>query len=329
MTNDPRPADPWGRDPATTPAPSPDSEALAPHAPGRSPGFAPWPASAPTPVAPGVPPPGPALPSPRRAGGVRLVAATAVLAALVGTGSTIAVLEITGQVGTAGGPAATTSAAPASSLQLASGSTSTTDIVALAEKSVVTVRTTAAGFSGRTTGEGAGSGIVISADGLILTNAHVITGADSIAVDLPDGTTADASVVVADTTADLAVVKANATGLTPATLGDSSTLEVGQSVIAIGTPLGLYPGTVTSGIISALDRSITAGEGRRGASEQLSNLIQTDAAMNAGNSGGPLLDEAGRVIGINTAVSGSASGLGFAIPINAAKSIIAQAGGTS
>ncbi len=268
-----------------------------------------------------------------RGPGLRLIAATAVLSAVLASGSTVAVLEVVAPAATPA--AATSTASPAAStpastnLQLATGATSIADIVAAAQKSVVTVRTTDTGFGGQVSGEGAGSGIIVSSGGLILTNDHVISGASSIQVDLPDGRTVSATVVTSSTSADLAIIKADATGLTPAKLGDSSTLKVGQGVIAIGTPLGIYPGTVTSGIVSALDRSITAGTGRFGGGEQLSGLIQTDAAMNPGNSGGPLLDDSGDVIGINTAVSGSAAGLGFAIPINAAKAIIAQANGSS
>ncbi len=295
-----------------------------------------WPAAAPDQRMPPVT--GPVRPAAGgRGASLRLVVGSAVLSAILAAGSTVAVLEVVAPAATAtatAGPASSASpgasAASSANLQLATGGSSISDIVAAAQNSVVTVRTTDTGFGGQVSGEGAGSGIVVSANGLILTNDHVISGASSLSVDLADGRTVTATVVTANAAADLAIIKADATGLTPATLGDSSTLKVGEGVIAIGTPLGIYPGTVTSGIVSALDRSITAGTGRfGGGGEQLSGLIQTDAAMNPGNSGGPLLDIQGNVIGINTAVSGSAAGLGFAIPINAAKSLIAQAAGSS
>ncbi len=327
----------------TPPEPQPPLDGIPPigGAPSASPpsvGW--WPAGAPGEGVPSAPGPAQAGRGGRggngRGGTLRLVVGSAVLSAILAAGSTVAILEVASPAATStAGPASSASpaaSAPASSasLQLATGGSSITDIVATAQASVVTVRTTDTGFGGQVSGEGAGSGIVVSANGLILTNDHVISGASTISVDLADGRTVTATVVTTNTAADLAIIKADATGLTPAKLGDSSTLKVGEGVIAIGTPLGVYPGTVTSGIISALDRSITAGTGRSGGGgEQLSGLIQTDAAMNPGNSGGPLLDDQGNVIGINTAVSGSAAGLGFAIPINAAKSLIAQAIGSS
>jgi S1-C subfamily serine protease len=121
------------------------------------------------------------------------------------------------------------------------------------------------------------------------------------------------------------VIKVTATGLIPAKLGSSATVQVGQTVLAIGSPLGTYTETVTRGIVSGLDREITVRSETTGRPIKLSHLIQTDAAINPGNSGGPLLDEAGNVIAIATASSADAQGLGFAIPIDAARSIIAQA----
>jgi S1-C subfamily serine protease len=124
---------------------------------------------------------------------------------------------------------------------------------------------------------------------------------------------------------DIAVIRADKTGLTPAKLGDSDQIKVGQTAIAIGSPLGEFTETVTKGIISALDRSITVQDEQTGQPVQMSGLIQTDAAINPGNSGGPLLNTAGEVVGINSAVAGQAQGIGFAIPINVAKSMIAAA----
>lgn len=164
---------------------------------------------------------------------------------------------------------------------------------------------------------GAGSGIVISTDGYIVTNEHVISGASSIKVATSDGKEYTAKVVGSDSQTDIAVIKIDATGLTPATFGDSGKLQVGDTAVAIGNPLGELANTVTVGIISALDRDIEL-EG------QTMRLLQTDAAINPGNSGGALINSAGEVIGINTAKTSAVGveGLGFAIPINDVKSVI-------
>ena len=153
----------------------------------------------------------------------------------------------------------------------------------------------------------------------------MVTNSDALSVKLEDGRSFDATVISSDTSADLAVIKISATGLPAVTLGDSSSVRVGEGVLAIGTPLGEYNDTVTSGIISAKDRTITVQGEQRGQTVSLSNLIQTDAAINPGNSGGPLVNSSGEVIGVVTAASQSAQGLGFAIPINAAKTMINQA----
>lgn len=176
-------------------------------------------------------------------------------------------------------------------------------------------------------GSGTGSGFVIRSDGYILTNHHVIEGTNArITVVFADGSKATGRVIGSSTSYDLAVVKVAKTGLPPVTLGNSDGVVVGDSVIAIGSPLGLQS-TVTSGIVSALNRPVTAGDA---GSTSYINAIQTDAAINPGNSGGPLLDARGAVIGVNSAIAtlgrslGGASGsigLGFAIPINQAKRI--------
>ena len=165
-----------------------------------------------------------------------------------------------------------------------------------------------------------GSGVIFDANGLILTNHHVVAGNPSkLTVTLKDGRTFDATIYGIDTLTDLAIVKVDQTGLPTAPIGDSSTVQVGQQAIAIGSPLGQFSDSVTSGIISALGRSIDVEGGH------LSNLIQTDTAINPGNSGGPLLDPSGKVIGINTAVAGDSQGIGFAIPIDIARPLLAQA----
>lgn len=186
--------------------------------------------------------------------------------------------------------------------------------------SIVTSVTTDTYF-GTAEGQAAGTGIIVSADGYILTNKHVVSGAKSAQVITSDGTTYDnVTIVGTDPLNDVAYLKIkDASGLPAATLGDSSTVRVGQSVVAIGNALGQYQNTVTSGIISGTGRPVQAGDANGNAVETLTDLFQTDAAINSGNSGGPLLNMAGQVIGINTAVAQDAQGIGFAIPINATK----------
>jgi len=170
---------------------------------------------------------------------------------------------------------------------------------------------------------GQGSGIVIDSKGLVLTNAHVVDGAERVEVSLADGRELEGQVLGADAITDLAVVSiAGGSGLKAAPLGDSEALEVGDWAIALGTPYGLER-TVTLGIVSSLHRNITS----LGFSDKRLELIQTDAAINPGNSGGPLINADGEVVGINTLVrSGPGAGLGFAIPINLAKGVAAQLG---
>ncbi len=202
-----------------------------------------------------------------------------------------------------------------------------TDIATQVSPSVVSItfdaRVSGTGFFGSSYEQGAGTGIVLSHDGYILTNKHVVpAGVANLRVIANDGTTYDSvSVIGRDPINDLAFLKIkNVDNLTPAKLGDSSQLVVGSKVVAIGNALGEFQTTVTSGIISGVNRSITAGDATE--SENLSNLIQTDAAINPGNSGGPLVNINGEVIGINTAVSQGAEGIGFAIPINEARGLI-------
>ena len=175
-----------------------------------------------------------------------------------------------------------------------------------------------------TTSAAAGTGIIVSADGYILTNKHVINGATTVSVVTDDGKTYDkVQVVATDPTNDIAFLKiADVTDLPVAKLGDSKTISVGQQVIAIGNALGQYQNTVTSGIISGTGRSLTASASDGSSSEELTDMLQTDAAINAGNSGGPLVNAAGEVIGINTAVSADGENVGFAIPISSVKGML-------
>jgi len=170
--------------------------------------------------------------------------------------------------------------------------------------------------------DGAGTGIIMTKEGLIMTNKHVVEGGQSFNVYTYDNTEyKNAKVVATDPNNDIAFLKIEARNLAPAELGDSDKVEVGQSVVAIGNALGQFQNTVTTGVISGKSRPITAN-GSNGSSEALTNLFQTDAAINPGNSGGPLVDIEGRVIGINTAVAGNAENIGFAIPINDAKNVL-------
>ena len=168
-----------------------------------------------------------------------------------------------------------------------------------------------------------GSGFIISQDGLVITNKHVVS--DSTAdyqVLTYDKKKYDVLKIYRDPLNDLAILKINASNLKSLKLGDSNNLKLGQLVIAIGTPLGKFTNTVTQGIISGLGRGITAGSPFEGYVEKLDNVIQTDAAINPGNSGGPLLNSKGEVIGINTAIASEGQNIGFAIPVNVLKNLI-------
>ena len=172
---------------------------------------------------------------------------------------------------------------------------------------------------------GAGSGVIVDPDGLILTNRHVVGDGGSLTVYLEDGRSFKGQLEGVDTLTDLALLRIRATGLPAARLGDSSSVEVGEPAVAIGNPEGDLPGSVTAGIISALEREIVVGDAAGiQAPESLRHLIQHDAAINPGNSGGPLLAGDGSVIGINTAMAGGSQGIGFAIPIDMAKPIVTQ-----
>ena len=270
--------------------------------------------------------------TPRRGRAAGTILGAALLSALLASGSTLAVVELALPHPTAAAPVTSPNANAAAQ----SGGTGTTTVqaeditavVAKAKDSVVTltskIATTRGGFGGGTA-TGIGSGIILTADGYVLTNRHVVEGSQSLTATLEDGAVYPASVVKISDTTDLALVKVEATGLKPATIGDSASIVVGQTAIAIGSPLGTFTETVTKGIVSALNRTITVRDDETGRPVTLNGLIQTDAAINQGNSGGPLLNAAGEVVGVNTATASSAEGIGFAIPIHEAQSLIEQA----
>ena len=186
--------------------------------------------------------------------------------------------------------------------------------------SVVEITTSVEGksyFYGNYTATGNGSGVIISKDGYIVTNNHVINGASKVEVTLKDGNSYEATVIGSDSRTDVAILKINADNLKAANLGDSSKLRVGELAVVIGNPLGKLGGTVTDGIISALEREITLDG-------TTMNLIQTNAAVNPGNSGGGLFNDKGELVGIVVAKSSGldVEGLGFAIPINDVKNVI-------
>lgn len=204
-------------------------------------------------------------------------------------------------------------------------------IAAVAEKvspSVVSIvtQTRTRSFYGINSGQAAGTGIFISKDGYLITNNHVVQGAQTVSVVDNEGNLYEnVSIIGRDPLNDIAFLKVNNSDkeFTPASIGNSSTVRIGQQVVAIGNALGQYSNTVTSGIISGTGRPVTADAGD-GETESLTDLIQTDASINPGNSGGPLVNMAGQVIGINTAIAEDANGIGFAIPINATKGVIAS-----
>jgi serine protease Do len=283
----------------------------------------------PSPVKPGPAPRRAA--DPRRASRIATILAASVLSATLASGGTaIIVGQLASKaavtpapaIGTATTTSATTGATTVTGKDL-------TDIVATAQKSVVTITVdgmdagNVSPFAGPTTG--VGSGIVLTKDGYILTNRHVVQGGTTFSVELEDGRTFPATVVKISDTTDLALIRIRATGLDAARIGDSGVIQVGQTALAIGSPLGTYTETVTRGIISGLGREVTVTDEMTRRPTTLTGLIQTDAAINPGNSGGPLLDAAGAVVGVNTAVARSAEGLGFSIPIAAAADLISLA----
>lgn len=266
----------------------------------------------------------------RRRGDVGMVVAAAMLSAALASGVTAALVPRAGA-----GPASaasgkgTSATASTAGVVAAAVNTSTSDaaIVASDNPAVVTIETTvtAQGTGRRSgaTGTGVGSGFIYAANGYVLTAAHVVEGATQITVTLADGRSFPGTVANTNAALDVAVVKIVASGLPTIPIGKSSSLQIGEMVLAIGDPLGQYPDTVTVGIVSGLDRSVTVADDLTGQPRDLTGLIQTDAAINEGNSGGPLIDASGDVVGIVNAGSSSAQGISFAVPIDAAASVLA------
>ncbi len=302
-----------------------------------------WAATAPEPAAPSAAPAAPsstaasafmppATPgvassaSPRRSPvGPRFVLGAVMASAVLASSGTFLLGSVTGafghQTAATPGPVIT----PVVAAVPASGQASIVDIAKSVSPAVVTIVADGVTSTDPTTGQtgqgtATGSGVIFDGNGLILTNHHVVEGnPSSLTVHLNDGRVFDATVYGVDTLTDLAIVQIKASGLPTAPIGQSASIQVGQQAIAIGSPLGTFTDSVTSGIISAIGRSIPVETG------QLTNLIQTDTAINPGNSGGPLLDPSGKVIGINTAVASQSQGIGFAIPIDIARPLMEQA----
>ena len=261
---------------------------------------------------------------PRRRGpGIGMVLSASLISATLASGGTFLALQAAGVLDRTATPSSVGTGTTVGS-QSGKFNESSAIIDAAAKVSPAVVRIVVAGTDTTTIGgvipEGVGSGVIYDSRGWILTNRHVVADSRSLTVELKDGREFAGTVYGIDTLTDLAIVKIDATDLATAPIGDSGELQVGQVTIAIGSPLGTYSNSVTSGIVSATGRRIQVEDG-----SYITNLIQTDAAINPGNSGGPLIDAIGNVIGINTAVAANSNGIGFAIPINIARPIMQQA----
>jgi len=270
------------------------------------------------------PSPPPAAPPPKRfRRGLLAAVAALTVAGGAGSGALAATLVDHNSQATTAATTANSTSSTATSTQ---ASSTAETVYKQVSPGVVTI--TAVVNSGRGAGQATGSGIVLDTNGNILTNAHVIAGAQQIQVTFSDGRTVNATLVGSNTSADLAVIRVSvaASTLHPVTLGNSDSVQVGDSVYAIGSPFGLS-GSLSQGIISNLKQS-----GRTSDGGNLSGLIQTDAAINPGNSGGPLVNAQGEVIGINTSIESPVDGnvgVGFAIPINQVKQVLSSLEGGS
>jgi S1-C subfamily serine protease len=264
---------------------------------------------------------------------VAILFVVALVGSLLGSALTYAALLGSGQLRTSDNnvAAATPTPLPAASLTPGPHIGEDGSAITLAAEAVspavvtITVETATATDPLALPDTGIGSGIIYDAAGWILTNRHVVADATTVTVDLNDGRQFQGTVYGVDTLTDLAIVKISATELHAARIGDSAGLQPGQTAIVIGSALGTFTNSVTSGVISALGRTLVVTDPLNGQRRRLRNLIQTDAAINPGNSGGPLVDASGQVVGVSTAYAEGAQGIFFAIPINIAKPIMRQA----
>jgi putative serine protease PepD len=249
-----------------------------------------------------------------------LTAATLVAAAAVGGAAAVAGWEAADSDPQSAAPTASVTATTAR--PTAEGGLSVAEIYRRANASVVQVRASTGGDGFQGGGEATGSGFVIDGEGHVITNQHVVGSAESVTVVLAGGERLDADVVGTDPSTDIALLDvAKADRLTPVELGSAESLSVGDPVVAIGSPFGLQ-GTLTAGVVSGLDRQIEAPDGYG-----IDGVIQTDAALNSGNSGGPLLDSSARVVGVNSQIesrTGGNVGIGYAVPVEMVRSVVAQ-----
>jgi serine protease Do len=260
----------------------------------------------------------------KRGAGAGTVVVASALSAVLASGGTVLILDQAGAFDRPAPASSTGNATPTTGQQPVTIDENSAVIAAAEKVGPAVVKIEVAGATsdpfGGVPANGVGSGLIYDANGWIVTNRHVVADAESLTVELKDGRTFEGRVYGIDTLTDLAIVKVDESGLPVAPIGKSDGLKIGQLVVAIGSPLGTYSFSVTSGIVSGKGRDIQVDGGTR-----INNLIQTDAAINPGNSGGPLADASGSVVGINTAVATDSSGIGFAIPIDIARPIMEQA----
>ncbi|HYI21942.1 MAG TPA: trypsin-like peptidase domain-containing protein [Candidatus Limnocylindrales bacterium] len=275
--------------------------------------------------------PGQQQPPKRRGSSVAVLFVVALIASVVGSGLTYMAMSATNRANLAANAPATPSPLLGPSATPGQATDDDPSAVTRAAEAVspavvtITVREGEATDPFSLPETGVGSGLIYDSNGWVLTNRHVVADATVVTVEMNDGQRLEGSVYGVDTLTDLAIVKIEGSDLPSAPIGDSSTLQPGQTAIAIGSPLGTFTNSVTSGVISATGRQLSVTDPVTNERRSLRNLIQTDAAINPGNSGGPLVDETGSVIGVSTAFAEGAQGIFFAIPINIAKPIMRQA----